>query len=117
MQALLLLLALVPAGLCSRVTMTAGLESNRSAGELSPFTPSGEESSHEAVRRFVQEAGETSEGCWLEQGERMGCKADCQCGLMEHCYPKYVRITDKARTLNVGMCSMAMLVLVLLSGV
>mmetsp|Transcript_52475 Transcript_52475/g.122031 ORF Transcript_52475/g.122031 Transcript_52475/m.122031 type:complete len:278 (-) Transcript_52475:94-927(-) len=76
------------------------------------------------VLKLIQESGELTENnCWILDGDRMGCEADCQCRWLEQCYPKFVSMMQPSPKqtqhplANVGICGIAMPVLIFLSGV
>lgn len=84
------------------------------------------EVAHASVRRLIQSLVQNSGGsetdkCWLLDGDRTGCKADCKCGILEQCYPKFISVVDTGNSghlvENIGICGTAMPLLVFLSTV
>mmetsp|Transcript_30571 Transcript_30571/g.59979 ORF Transcript_30571/g.59979 Transcript_30571/m.59979 type:complete len:204 (+) Transcript_30571:76-687(+) len=72
--------------------------------------------------RIVEEVGTVVDKCWIQHAERMGCKAQCECGILEQCFPKFVYwpgvSTDQnsPERIDVGVCGIAMWALIFISG-
>mmetsp|Transcript_16911 Transcript_16911/g.54047 ORF Transcript_16911/g.54047 Transcript_16911/m.54047 type:complete len:258 (-) Transcript_16911:51-824(-) len=75
------------------------------------------------VKQLIADDGGNHEDvCWIQHGDRMGCRADCECGMvLEQCYPKFVSEVGSGHSghhhlENIGVCGTAMPVLIFLSG-
>jgi len=130
---LLYSMTLVPMALGSRVAvaMKGGNDLRVSGGVNDESAParSFDANSHateplQAVRRLIEASGGAStDTCWTEKAERMGCKAECKCSVFEACYPKFVSVLETspgvsraAQRVNIGICSLAMPMLIVSSG-